>query len=104
MPVEGVIPGLRAIVEEVPARLPHHLLQAGILEKGSLEQPIGPFHIALMVLVVVEAQSFGGDVGGERVGVKRENGKMKGHGFLLSKMLARREWKPWPQSAAQPGA
>lgn len=58
IPVEGVIPYLRGVVEHAAGRFQHDLLKRQILKLCPLDQVIQIGDIGLMVLAVVIFQRF----------------------------------------------
>ena len=71
--VEGVVPDLGGVVEDAAGRgVPDDFLEGHVLELGAGNQVVQVVHVGGVMLVVVEVQRLGRDVGLERVlGVRK---------------------------------
>ena len=82
VPVEGVVPDLRGVVEHATLRLAHDLFQRRIGELGAFDQLVEVVHIGLVVLAVVEVDGLAGDVRFQGGAVVGQGGQFDGHGSV----------------------
>jgi hypothetical protein len=61
VPVEGVVPDLRRVVEHAARRLADDVLEGQVLELGALDQVVQVGDVGLMVLAMVELERLLGD-------------------------------------------
>jgi hypothetical protein len=80
IPIEGVVPDLRRVVEDAAARLAHDVLERQVLEFGARDELVQVVDVGLVMLAVVELQGFLGDVRGQGVDGIGQGGQLVGHG------------------------
>src|SRR6185312_6070892 len=79
-PVEGVIPGLRGVVEHPARGLANDVFEVHVREVGALDHLVEVVHVSLVVLAVVVFQRLGGNVRCQRVAVVGQRRKFDRHG------------------------
>ena len=86
IPVEGVVPDLRRVVEQPTVGLHDDVLEGGLLELRALDELVQVRHVGLVVLAVVVLQGLGRDVRGECILGVRERREFERHGGPLCRV------------------
>lgn len=76
VPVEGVVPDLRGVVEDATRGLLDDVFQRQVLELGARDQVVQVRDVGLVVLAVVELQRLFRDVRSQRVQFVRQGGRV----------------------------